>query len=475
MVVGALGLAACDKEVGLSWNVAVSPELNATTVRVRATIEPGTCDLPTAAPLYAAEDLRSASVPDRLPEGQYAFRAQAVSSACAVVGEGCVDVALEGGDVNPPELDILVRGRAGRVLCAESECSGGNCIRLDAGVGADAMVLLDAGSCVENPEPVCVAEDTLRTCRDDGTPQFADCSVGCAEGRCLTLLPRLLGFDQCESLPSTDVIIADDFSLASACQNVALANGADTVCALFGRRIQVQSPIRLVGEVPVALIGNIVEINADLDLAGHSQSAAPAGMVDVGSAGVAGGAGHATPGGEAGPESGEGPFAGGPAYGGCPMDMFTGGSQTGGNAQGGGALYIVGCDRVDVRATINAGGEGAPRAGFGGGSGGTLFIEGGEVNLFPNAILAAAGGAGAAGASAGENGRTDGVAATGSTDGTSTGGAGGVDDSVPPAAVSGGSGGGAAGYIRVESHRGVRHGQLHGAICEPMGIASGAT
>ena len=490
-----LAAVGCEKQLDLAWSVQVGPSPTDPVVRVRATIEPGSCGFAAAAPIYTAEDVRAASPPERLAEGRYAFRAQAVSENCTVLAEDCRDVVLDGGGVQPEQVVLsLFPSVEGRPLCDADRCFNGFCasVAVDAAVppirdaGADAndaaapdtsMMPEDAGfQCQPGLGPVCM-ESTLVTCEGTSAVE-TDCPAGCGNAACLTLAPRLLAPDVCTTLPDTALMLNQASMEGTECTTVRSGDGEQSFCAFVADTIVIDSRIRFRGDDPILLLAREVRVEADIDMAGRNQLAAPPGMVNSGSASGGGGAGHASVGGAAGPQTWLGMPEGGPAYGSCAMDSFEGGSSTGfgdgGRTMGGGAIYIVGCESVFINAVVDAGGAGAASGFIGAGSGGTIFVEGGQVNLAAGGVLAVAGGGGGAGRTRGENGRTDGTAAMGAMGGDEggMGGPGGIDSNAPSAATASASGGGAAGFIRVESNRATMAGEMHGVICQPMGIST---
>ena len=166
-----------------------------------------------------------------------------------------------------------------------------------------------------------------------------------------------------------------------------------------------------------------------------------------------------------------------PLYGGCGAGAG-GGPDTGGVAGGaggyggggGGAIQLSANGALSISGTITtpgAGGEGGHGGGGGGGggSGGAILLEG--ITLTHAGYLAANGGGGGSGSGStswassndGEDGRYDGVRATGGAQQGQYGAAGGKGGSQANAGgdnggsnANGGGGGGAAGMIRLNTH-----------------------
>jgi hypothetical protein len=282
-----------------------------------------------------------------------------------------------------------------------------------------------------------------------------------------------------------------------------LSDGREaTVLAFKGLTISSGASLTLTGQRPaiLAVFGNATIDGQLLANSTNSTSAqlgagataypAPAGGPCAGRSGQdslsiragGGGAGYRDPGGTGGTMAPYVPGAGGtidptpgpePLRGGCPGGNLPGGGRAPGT--GGGALQLSASGELIVSGVLSVSGGGGGsglvklEAGQGGGSGGTLVLEGDRVTLMATAKLTSNGGGGGGGSGQGSSrgsAGADGTTATSSTatggnpgTGGGAGGAGGAGSNAPQAGAeftdttggAGGGGGGSAGAIFVRA------------------------
>jgi hypothetical protein len=286
--------------------------------------------------------------------------------------------------------------------------------------------------------------------------------------------------------------------LQAAVSRVTLLDGsAATVLAFNDLDIAADASLRFEGERPAviavfrnALIEGAVLANSTAGVSSGAGSNGPHCAARAGGDGIAyqsgaGGAGYATVGGAGGAGNGAAGGAGGtqdpsrspsPLRAGCPGG-FTGLDNNVARGAGGGALQISAASELRISGVVSAsgaGGLGGPTndsGGFGGGSGGTLVLEGDTVFIASTARLTANGGGGGGGAGDGNTRRggrgEDGKAASAvqalggapGVAGAGSGGQGGAGTTAPTNGelspfAGGGGGGGAAGAIFVRASPG---------------------
>lgn len=304
----------------------------------------------------------------------------------------------------------------------------------------------------------------------------------------------------CREPPTGDLTLAGPLNAGvdSRCEVVPQAGTRD-LCVIAAGSITIQDGLAVLGGRPLVLLADTtIHIESVLDAAsvrgGKTGPGAPqlcgtdGNGSDGSSSGSAGGAG-----GTFGFRGGNGADgAGGASDGfgsplvtplfdvraGCPG--FRGGAvNSGSRAQGGdggGAVYLVAGEAIDVTATgsINASGAGGQHGdiasgGGGGGAGGLIVLDAPSVTVAGELFARGGGGGGGGGTAPGMNG-LEATSATsgagGGAGGTSGGGAGapgcggpnGTDGGFPttnPATFGGGGGGGACGYIRIYGNRAI--------------------
>jgi hypothetical protein len=257
-------------------------------------------------------------------------------------------------------------------------------------------------------------------------------------------------------------------------------------CVLAGTSITVNYPLRATGTKPLVLVASdaittfaIIDVGSHHDVvpemgAGADAAACMLGKLPGTSGGGAGGSFLGLGGGGGTPIAGEpGPTVSGatPLRGGCAGQDGQGTPTTSGHGgHGGGALYLIAENTIDVRGGLNAAGEAgaggvtSQAGGGGGGSGGMIEAE--APTIVVSSLVLANGGGGGEGSDqlgSGSSGSDpSGVAAAAggaslATDG-GDGGAGSAGDAAGngrsgnagnPGRGGGGGGGGGAGLIRV--------------------------
>jgi hypothetical protein len=274
------------------------------------------------------------------------------------------------------------------------------------------------------------------------------------------------------------------------------------ICVIAANSIRVQGAPSLHGKRPVVLIARhalIVDPGTVIDVATHKAGKSGAGApgatctavnggsnAPAGGGGGAGGAfqGPSARGGNAAGNGGAAPgaIALGGVRAGCPGGRGGNGTSSGGlGGTGGGALYLIAGERIEVAGVINASGEGggggnkptslgAGGGGGGGGSGGLIGLDAPLVTIGLGAVLVANGGGGGGGGSSFAAGAESGMVgadplvfggtfpfkASGGGGGGTSGGTGGDGAAAtqPPrngqdSVAGGGGAGGAVGYIVV--------------------------
>lgn len=280
------------------------------------------------------------------------------------------------------------------------------------------------------------------------------------------------------------------------------------LCVIASERIAITGPVRAVGARPLVLVASeAISVDFPLEAGSHRAEAATGAGAAPCPSGVAlseGGIGAGGAGGSFHGSGGTGAAATGvPATmplaraafpdhvrGGCNGGAGASGTSLAGNpGAGGGALYLIAGQRIDVQSVISADGAGAyleppevgARAGGGGGgggSGGLIVLDAPVIALGGTARLIAVGGAGAGGGGTAPSqaGADPDPAAPFPIPITAVGGAGGLPDGgkggsgSSPASIDGadgvdgtmegggGGGGGGAGFI-----------QLRCTTCPPPG------
>lgn len=381
-------------------------------------------------------------------------------------------------------------GRETTRTCGNLGCSGGACVTCTPGPIA-----------CDNADP-----DSLVVCDTTGlSTDLVACPVGCKPpvtdgdagvvepAGCRNLVPSNGLTAACATQPSSY-----DFDLEVTSGTVTVDATAGTISGVtvpagaFSTVAQPSAPTigvfhvrRLIvakgatlrvasGANAVAFVADgDVEIAGTIDVAGHlepggtdaTHGPGPRTSGGGGSASGtvgAGGAGYGSKGGAGGgatavlgvagavfPATNDGTLV--PLVGGAPGGTF---GANGKRGQGGGAIQIVSCTKIELAADkglINAGGSGAPKSvqtsrhgGAGGGSGGAILLE--APSVIVNGLLSVAGGGGAGGGlSSATTGVVQGAAGEdAATFDCATGGRGGAGAVAPPDAPVGGVGGAGA-------------------------------
>jgi hypothetical protein len=186
-------------------------------------------------------------------------------------------------------------------------------------------------------------------------------------------------------------------------------SGAENYCVIAATNITIGATLRAAGKKPLVLIATdsiittgLIDVTAG---AGSNPSVCVAGTPRLGAGGHAGGSFVGL--GGAGGYGSDGGAGGMPAAsvtdvtelrGGCP-GQNNGGVLAGG--VGGGAVFLIAGNRIDIQGGINASGQGGGAGdgpaggGFGGGAGGMIGFEAPIITC--NSLLLAAGGGGGGG------------------------------------------------------------------------------
>jgi hypothetical protein len=323
----------------------------------------------------------------------------------------------------------------------------------------DDDAMLDAATCI--PSTVTCADGALTVCDDEGVATQRVCTFGCAPDgdRCGDLAPSngLAAYlDQARAAPAivwlgqavidTDAaqVLIDGRPVPT--QTAIVASVPVEILVVVARSVEVDSvtahggrALAIVSDGDVLIHGTLsVSASHQLPGAGASRANDPActarsGTASVGGTGGAGGGGFGTPGGAGGlghlsPGGAGGGTLGNqklvPLRGGCPGAFKVGAPSSNVAYEqpgaAGGALQISarGAVRLDPAAAITASGGGAKgdsqepfspicveptgtatscNVGSGGGAGGAVLVESGDLVVPPTAVVVANGGAGSCG------------------------------------------------------------------------------
>lgn len=279
-------------------------------------------------------------------------------------------------------------------------------------------------------------------------------------------------------------------------RRVTLQDGTEAVLLAYrGLVVEASASLTFVGQRPAILVSF-----GDARIAGRVMANSHATQRGAGSDGSlcathaggrgsalqagGGGAGHSTAGGWGGSGAGAAGGVGGPEFPWAAVARLRGGCGGGPSGdpaaplpgRGGGALQLSASGELSISGTLSVSGSGGSggssndEGGCGGGSGGTLILEGRAMRL-GNALLTANGGGGGGGSGQGQSnfGRSGADGSTNSSMpaaggeavalGAGSGGAGGAGSSAPTQgalspAQGGGGGGGSAGVIALRSSPG---------------------
>ena len=300
------------------------------------------------------------------------------------------------------------------------------------------------------------------------------------------------------SAPTTPLTFADSTPIDTTTSNMCVAtiSGATNYCVIAATTISVDVTLRATGMKPLVLLASdTITVNARIDVGSHRgatpeigaganpSACTPGTAPGTGGGGGGGGAGGSFAGlggnGGLGGNLGAGGVPGGAVTtvtelrGGCPGQDGQGGNDKGIRGNGGGAVFLIAGTKIDVKATINAAGEGAlggvgnVSGGGGGGAGGMIGFD--APTIVGTGLLLATGGGGAEGSDAAQvsmgapgNDPSTTAAAVGGTGNTlrggdggngsiakgTPGGVGGIGDSSGGTRGGGGGGGGGAGLIK---------------------------
>jgi hypothetical protein len=336
-------------------------------------------------------------------------------------------------------------------------------------------------------------------CHISGEPDCSDAGV-ISEPQCFG--HRLAQFGEiCDPVSSTTMLLLDtDLDTRTADCLMHMQGDGREVCVLVADDIVVTGAVHVTGSRPLVLLAKhdlTIAASGSLDAgsrttgnsagAGHRTCVVNEGTTSSGGSGGGAGGGFGGAGGAGG--NGYDTASGGAATAPLPVpDVLVGGcdgSPGGGGASnaglGGGALYLIAGNVLQVDGKVNAGGGGgrtgvALQGGGGGGSGGMIVLEARVVNASNDVTAHGGGGTGGAGAtgvtvpgadsiaayigagapgSAGTQGSTgmDTFGGKGGNGSTSTNPAGQIGENKTGlfAGAAGGGGGGGAGYILLES------------------------
>jgi hypothetical protein len=342
--------------------------------------------------------------------------------------------------------------------------------------------------------------DVALTCNSAGNSyDLLECEFGCEESvgckpctagpQCeKQIVPRYL-LTVCNQLTDAgDLLVGGDITLDTTndlnCSAVVSQSNGPQICVVHQRSVTISAnrTLKVIGPRAFALVADrdlniegVLDVSADGGASGPGGGFKTSGVTpEYGVEQGGGGAGGATAGG-AGADTAA---PGGAANGGdmepnpATITALVGGTRAtpatyGSPGGGGGAVTVLSCrGTVSIRGTVDAGGgggEGEKAAGVkrsratGGGSGGTIVIQGLNVSL-TGTFVANGGGGGSIGTTAnqgfgfpGQDGTRSTSRATGGVSSTGDGGFGGAVSPPTPGGVSRGAGGGAAGFVLVYS------------------------
>ena len=368
--------------------------------------------------------------------------------------------------------------------CLDNHCSdpGLPFCDVDGAIGGEPNTCI-AVECTPGEFEACRGDRAL-TCNTVGDNfDLVDCEFGCGDTGCKLcdtptcekrIVPKYLP-TTCDALATIPALTITSNTMLNTsndleCSSVVTQPTGPEICVLRYGTITVDRNFTysVTGTRALALVADrALTVDGILDVSGSSNVSGPGGSFTVsglvvGAAGA--GAGNRTVGGNAGSASADGGGAIGGAAAPHPAtrtELFGGARSNNVLNNGGGAVTLISCrGMVSVPGLIDAGGGGGQR-GFlqamnyqhptGGGSGGTIVLQGMMVNV--TGQIYANGGGGGSGGDGSTN--TNGLKGTRSTSpaaggsGAAEGGAGGA--MIPPGdgrlGTSPGAGGGSAGFI----------------------------
>ena len=405
--------------------------------------------------------------------------------------------------------------------CLDNHCSDPELpfCDVDGSVGGEPNTCI-AVDCMPGAFEKCERDKSL-VCNTRGDNfELAECEFGCSGeaagcNACNTpacenethIIPKYLP-DVCAQLAGAPALTISantslDTSNAIVCSSVVTQTGAPDICVLHYGKITIDAvqTYTITGSRVLALVADReLVIDGTLDVSGTADANGPGGgfiKSGTGQTNAGGGAGYRHMGGAGATTTTNGGANNGGAAGTNPLQLtqLFGGSQatrgSDGNAPGGGGggLTLISCrDRVSIVGIVDAGGGGGFGDAFvqanyryaaGGGSGGTVVLQG--MNLSVSGGIFANGGGGGGGGGPGGLG-ADGprsmLNALGGTPNINGGGFGGSggnanQPSIGAASTAGaGAGGGSAGFILTYTPQGVipAIGDTTSPAYEPNGI-----
>lgn len=368
--------------------------------------------------------------------------------------------------------------------CLDSHCSdpARPFCDADGSIGGEPNTCI-AVDCVPNAFEECRADSAL-TCNAKGDSyDLLQCEFGCGASGCNEcttaecekhIIPKYMPAVCNTFAVENEFRVATSMTLdtGGACTQVLQQSSGPEICVIRAKTISVNgnATVRVIGSRALALVADddltitgVVDASATVSMPGPGGGTVISGE----STSAGGGAGYKT----AGANGGSTTTAGGAQNGGSARtnpiglaELVGGSKSSAGRNNGGGAVAFVSCrGTVTVGGVIDGNGGGGAAGDLaqtvtqprGGGSGGTIVLQGKNVTvtgeLYANG---GGGGGGGIGAGAGGNGpRSTGVALGGTaTSGNGRGGNGGANNILPAVGSAGsfpGAGGGSTGYILV--------------------------
>jgi len=232
-----LSATACQKDRGLSWEARFAmPALATRAQLVELRIRRGPCTTMTGEIVYTAEvrprTTPMVAEPPALEPGIYAFEARAYDDTCTWFARGCEERSLPVADGE--HIVVTMAAATASPACMPSECIGGLCRRMDAGM-PDSGPPCPSGMGDCNSDPADMCETSLRTTENCGgcglLCNLPHATESCGEGTCVVVLCDA-GWSDCDSDPTNgcETSLAT-VSACGSCGNACDLTNASSTCS----------------------------------------------------------------------------------------------------------------------------------------------------------------------------------------------------------------------------------------------------